>query len=231
MAVIQGNGELLKSKVEEGSKATGQLDTILSATERASALCNQMLAYAGDAEFTIEPLDLSEIVGKTARLMGVSLGSKVALHCHLDEKLPIVRGDAVQLQQVIMNLLLNASEAIGEEAGHVTVTTVVRDLDSDILESGCIDEHLAPGPYVCLDVKDTGSGIDEQTRARIFDPFFTTKTDGRGLGLASVIGIVRAHKGTLNVVSELERGTTFTVVFPCERSAVPLLAEPSVSAG
>jgi len=222
LAVIKGNTEILGRKAGEGSKEKEHLGAIISATERASALCGQMLAYAGDAEFTIEPLDLSEIVSRTCRLMGVSLGGKVSLHCHLDEKLPVVRGDATQIQQIVMNLLLNASEAIGEEAGHITVTTVVRDLEKDYLEGGAVDDYLSSGTYVCLDVKDTGSGIDEKVRARIFDPFFSTKTDGRGLGLASVIGIVRAHKGTMMVSSEVGRGTTFSVVFPCERSTEPL---------
>jgi PAS domain S-box-containing protein len=222
LAVVKGNAEILGHKLEEGAKEADQLGAILSATERASALCRQMLAYSGDAEFTIEPLDLSEIVSRTCRLMGVSLGNKVSLHCHLDEKLPVVRGDATQIQQIVMNLLLNASEAIGEEAGHVTVTTVVRDLEQGYLEGGCVDDHLPSGTYVCLDVKDTGHGIDEKVRSRIFDPFFSTKTDGRGLGLASVIGIVRAHKGTMMVSSEVGRGTTFTVIFPCERSDEPL---------
>ncbi len=222
LSVIRGNTEIVKGRVGEDGQSGDQLESILSATERASALCRQMLAYAGDAEFTIEPLDVSEIVSRTCRLMGVSLGSKVSLHCHLDEKLPVVRGDATQIQQIVMNLLLNASEAIGDEAGHVTVTTVVRDLEKEYLEGGAVDDHLPSGTYVCLDVRDTGSGIDEKVQARIFDPFFSTKTDGRGLGLASVIGIVRSHKGTMVVSSEAGRGSTFTVVFPCERSTDPL---------
>ncbi len=223
LAVIQGNAEIM----EKEGRDTAQVKAILAATDRAAALCGQMLAYAGDAEFSIEPLDLSEIVGRTCRLMGVSLGSKVSLHCHLDEKLPIVRGDATQIQQIVMNLLLNASEAIGPDAGHVTVTTVVRDLEQSCLEGGVVDDHLPSGAYVCLDVKDTGAGIDDKVRARIFDPFFTTKADGRGLGLASVIGIVRAHKGTMLVSSEAGRGSTFTVVFPCERKAEPIPARPA----
>jgi PAS domain S-box-containing protein len=222
LAVIRGNAEIVERRADESREDKEQLGAILTATERASALCHQMLAYAGDAEFTIEPLDISEIVSRTCRLMGVSLGGKVSLHCHLDEKLPVVRGDATQIQQVVMNLLLNASEAIGEEAGHITVTTVVRDLQRDYLEGGCVDDHLPAGTYVCLDVRDTGHGIDEKVRSRIFDPFFSTKTDGRGLGLASVIGIVRAHKGTMMVSSEAGRGATFTVVFPCERTTKPL---------
>ncbi|MBT3296949.1 MAG: PAS domain S-box protein [Verrucomicrobia bacterium] len=224
LAVIQGNGALLKPKVEADAKGSAQLDAILSATDRAAALCRQMLAYAGNAEFSIEPLDLSDIVSKTSRLMGVSLGAKVSLHCHVDEKLPVVRGDAVQLQQVVMNLLLNASEAIGDAAGHVMITTVVRDLEESYLDAGAVDDHLPGGTYVCLDVKDSGGGIDGQVRARIFDPFFSTKPDGRGLGLASVIGIVRAHKGTLHIASERGTGTTFTVILPCERTAEPLPA-------
>jgi len=220
LAVIQGNAEIMQRHIQDENQE--QLGAVLAATERASALCRQMLAYSGDAEFSIEPLDLSEIVSRTCRLMGVSLGSKVSMHCHLDEKLPVVRGDTTQIQQIVMNLLINASEAIGDEAGHVTVTTVVRDLQEDYLERGAVDEHLPSGTYVCLDVKDTGAGIDEKVRARIFDPFFSTKTDGRGLGLASVIGIVRAHNGTIIVSSEVGSGTTFSVVFPCERSTVPL---------
>jgi len=231
LTVIQGNGELLKSGIEAGSRAATNLESMLAASDRAAALCRQMLAYAGDAEFTIESLNVSEIVSKTARLIGVSLGSKVSLHCHLDEKLPVVRGDMVQIQQVVMNLLLNASQSIGEETGHVTVSTVVRDLGCEFLQSSCVDDHLPAGPYVCLDVKDTGTGIDEQTLSRMFDPFFSTKTDGRGLGLASVIGIVRAHKGTLSVDTTPGRGTTFTMVLPCEQSTLPLQAAHSAAAG
>lgn len=216
LSVIHGNTQVLQGRLADVPAHNEKIARIMSATDRAADLCKQMLAYAGDTEFTIEPLDLSRIVSRTCRLIGVSLGSKVALHCHLDEKLPAVRGDVTRVQQVVMNLVLNASEAIGTDAGHVTVTTMLRELEADTLEAGCVDERLPTGRYVCLDVKDSGEGIDAKVRERIFDPFFSTKTDGRGLGLASVIGIVRAHKGTMFVASQAGRGTTFTVVFPVE---------------
>ena len=216
LTVIQGNAQLLDRTIPAESGASECLQAIRTAGERAAGMCRQMLAYAGEGEFSIEPLNLSDVVGKTARLLGVSLGTRVRLHCHLDDKLPTVRGDAVQLQQVVMNLVINASEAIGDTEGSITVLTGVKKLDEAAIEKARLNGKLAPGRYAYIRVEDTGCGIDEETRLRICDPFFTTKATGRGLGLASVVGIVRSHKGLMDVESTPGKGSTFSVFLPCD---------------
>src|SRR5208337_153343 len=148
--------------------------------------------------------------------------------------LPSVLADATQLRQVVMNLITNASEAIGELSGSVTLSTGVMDCDVAYLK-GAVDysnNAVGPGQYVYLEVSDTGCGMDAETVPRIFDPFFTTKFMGRGLGLAAVMGIVRGHKGAIRISSEPGKGTTFRVLFPASGAAVPAVqSEPAVVPG
>jgi CheY-like chemotaxis protein len=168
-------------------------------------MVRQMLAYAGKGRFVVQRLDVSAQIADIVPLIRTSLASSVQLELHLAKDLPAVESDASQIQQLIMNLATNAGEAI-ESHGTVTITTSARRPD--------------PEHQVVIEVKDTGCGMDEATRARIFDPFFTTKFTGRGLGLAAVLGIIRSYNGSISVESTPGGGSTFTVVLPATGSDV-----------
>jgi CheY-like chemotaxis protein len=178
-----------------------------------------MLAYSGKASFALERMDLSDLIGETAHLLKTSITKKAVLNLNLERGLPPLLADPGQIRQIVMNLIINASEAIGERSGVIRVSVGATRCDEEYLRDTELREELVPGLYVHLEVADTGCGMDAQTRARIFEPFFTTKFTGRGLGLAAVLGIVRAHRGALKVFSEPGKGTTFTVLFPAMETA------------
>ncbi len=151
---------------------------------------------------------------ETANLIRTTISSRVVLERDFAENLPGILGDVTQLRQVIINLITNASEAIGDEDGVIRITTSLQRCDRHYLDLISIHEKLSEGDYVCLEVSDTGCGIDEGEREKLFDPFFTTKFAGRGLGLASVLGILRAHRGAAEIQSEPGQGTRFRVLLP-----------------
>jgi signal transduction histidine kinase len=188
-------------------------DTVL-AVRRAADLTRQLLAYSGKGQFDVRPIDLSTVVREIARLLETSVPRSVQLRLDLSRALPAVEADVVQLQQVVMNLVINGAEAIGDRTGAVTVTTSARDIDEASARGAFAAQGVEPGRYVHLQVRDTGAGMDEATREKIFDPFFTTKFAGRGLGLAAVLGIVRAHRGAIQVDSTPGDGTTFSILLP-----------------
>ena len=148
-----------------------------------------------------------------------AISKKAILNLNLERGLPPIEADPSQIRQIVMNLIINASEAIGDRSGVITVSVGATRCDAEYLRKTELHDNLAPGLYVHLEVTDTGSGMDAETRSRIFEPFFTTKFTGRGLGLAAVLGIVRAHKGALKVYSEPGKGTTFKVLFPALEDA------------
>jgi PAS domain S-box-containing protein len=196
------------------SAATDLAQNVLIATEQASHLTRQMLHYSGKGRFLVEPIGLTKQIENIVLLFRSSIPKGVELRLELDANLPPINADAGQIQQLVTNLVLNGAEAIGS-FGVVTISATLQEL------TGSGHKNLAgnpvpPGTYARLEVRDTGHGIDEVTRARIFDPFFTTKFTGRGLGLAAVLGIVRGHKGGISVSSEPGKGTTFQVFFPVE---------------
>jgi signal transduction histidine kinase len=187
----------------------------MAAGQVMAKLTSQMLAYSGRSRFHKKPLDLSAEVSQIANLVQASIPKNVRLNLRLGEDMPAIEGDSSQIQQVAMNLLINGAEALGLEPGTVEVRTLVRRAEQSELAAGVTRPVAQAGRYVVLEVRDTGVGMDEETRARIFDPFFTTKFAGRGLGLSAVLGIVRAHHGALIVESRSGCGTTFRVFFPC----------------
>lgn len=212
---ILGNASIARLELPPGHAPVRlALDHLEQAAMRAADLCKQMLAYAGKGRFVVQPLGLSRLVKETTELLDVSIGKKVAMQLQLAEGLPAFQGDATQIRQVLMNLVINASEAIGDKTGIISIRTSVLHASADYLERMAFCEQVEEGRYVCLEVSDTGVGMDKATLARIFDPFFTTKFTGRGLGLAAAMGIVRGHKGALKVYSEPGRGTTFKLLFP-----------------
>jgi PAS domain S-box-containing protein len=197
---IMGNASLAMEEFGDPAQSRRRLSEILHASERAALLIRQMLAYAGKGRFVLELLDLSEQVREIVPLLRTSMPKLVELELRLAEDLPPVEADRAQIQQLVMNLALNGAEAIGERAGKVTLITSARVTDAE--------------RQVLLEVRDTGAGMTEEVKARIFDPFFTTKFTGRGLGLSAVMGIIRAHRGSISVATAPGEGTTFTVVMP-----------------
>jgi PAS domain S-box-containing protein len=212
LATILGNSSLACDALSREHPAFRPICEVQIASRRASELTQQMLAYAGRASISIRPVDVSTTIREIGSLLETTISKKVRLQFDLAPSLPFVDGDDGQLQQIIMNLVINASEAIGENPGEIRVAT--RRLEN--FES--VPGARRASHYVALEVRDTGCGMSEETKARIFDPFFTTKTNGRGIGLATVVNIVRNHHGALLVESELGRGTTFRVVLPASES-------------
>jgi PAS domain S-box-containing protein len=210
---ILGAAGLGLQELPEDTPVRARLETIQRAARRAAALTNQMLAYAGQSPLRVERLDLSKLVGEMRELVASSISGKATLDLQLESDLPAVEVEPAQITQVVMNLITNAAESLGEGAGRIAVRTGVVNVDAPPAES-LFAETMTTGPHVYFEVSDTGIGMDAETRARIFDPFFTTKFTGRGLGLAAVAGIVRVHRGGIEVESEPGRGTRFRVLLP-----------------
>ena len=217
---VIGNASLARMDLPEGSPILLFIEEIIQAAQHAADLCKQMLAYAGKGRFHLEDVHLSKLVRETAQLVERSIAKGVQLEFTLAENLPTVSADATQLRQVVMNLVLNASEAIGTSNGIVRIATSLVRADRAYLDGAFVASELPEGDYVQLAVSDNGHGMNAETVLKIFDPFFTTKFTGRGLGLASVLGIVRGHKGTLNVESEPDKGTAFKILLPCAGAPV-----------
>ena len=173
-----------------------------------------MLAYSGKGKFVSVPLDINEVVEEMAHLLEVSISKKAVLHYNLAKSVPLISADPTQIHQIVMNLITNASEAIGERSGVITISTGAMYCSDEYLKTTYADEALTEGNYVSIEVSDNGCGMDEETRQRIFDPFFTTKFTGRGLGLAAALGIVRSHNGAMKVYSEPGQGTSFKLLLP-----------------
>jgi CheY-like chemotaxis protein len=185
-----------------------------------------MLAYSGRGRFVVEPIDFSELVREIGSLMRSSIPRTVDIELDLAADLPPVHADATQIRQLVMNLVINAAEAIGEgKPGWVRVTTRLEHLDQALIRLHYPTGEIRPGASIALEVADSGAGMDEATKARIFDPFFTTKFTGRGLGLSAALGIVKGHRGAIRVQSAPGRGTTFKVVFPALLTVRPAKRE------
>ncbi len=212
LTVILANATFARGRA--GDPGDERLAHIETAARRAADLCRQMLAYAGRGNFIIERVDVGLLVRDTTQLLQASISKKARLLLTLAPDLPSVEADAPQLRQVVMNLVINASEALGENAGEIRLTT--RRSRPDEVPRGTVVHSfdLPSGEGICLEVSDTGQGMSPATLARVFDPFFTTKFAGRGLGLAAVLGIVRAHRGALTVESTVGFGSTFRVHLP-----------------
>jgi len=222
---ILGNASLAAELLPPGDPARPLIDDVVTSSERAAALTNQMLAYAGKGNFVVRPLDISETVRKLGDFFRASIPKRADVRLNLDSHLPPIEADESQVEQIVMNLVINAAEAIPENrSGVVLVATSVHEISATSLIhfQGAAP---APGTYSTFEVSDNGMGMDEKTIARIFDPFFTTKFLGRGLGLAAVQGIVRRHRGGLTVESTPGKGTTFTIFFPAVQ-AKAAMTEP-----
>jgi two-component system cell cycle sensor histidine kinase/response regulator CckA len=214
---IMGNASLaLHSMYKDVDKADvgGLLKDVITASARAADLTRQLLAYAGKGQIATGPVDITELAAETASLVRATIPKNVEVRLDLQKDLPLIEGDAGQLQPIIMNLAINASEAIGDSVGLVEIVTSECDVKIEDGEVNQLGEPLPAGKYVCLNVRDNGSGMSEETLSHIFDPFFTTKFTGRGLGLSAVSGIVRSHGGNISVNSKLGSGSNFRILFP-----------------
>jgi len=216
---IMGNVSLAIDRWKSGADVSHILINALHASEKAAYLTSQMLAYVGKGQFVVQSVDLAAPVREAFRLVRGSIPDSVQVEFDFRRDVCRIRADPTQLQQVAMNLILNAVEAVGEQGGEVVVRLTTRDVDSAEDELRYDVGQLAPGQYGVLEVRDTGQGIDPSIRSKIFDPFFTTKFTGRGLGLASTAGIVRLLHGAISVESEPGHGATFQVLLPIERAA------------
>ncbi len=214
LLAILGNAELALMRLIPESPARNNLQQIEKAAQRAADLAQQMLAYSGRGHFVIERLDINAMISEMSQILEVSISKKAAMHVSLAGNLPLFEGDATQIRQIIMNLVINASDAIGSENGVIEISTGSMNCDRAYLSKVWLYDKLEEGAYIYFEITDTGCGMDHETMSKIFDPFFTTKFTGRGLGMAAVLGIVRGHHGAITMYSELGKGTSFKVFLP-----------------
>lgn len=221
---VLGNASLAVDSLPPGHPLQPTLARIVTAAERAAHLTRQMLAYAGKGQVLIEPIDMPEVVCRTCDLAQASVPNHVRLTIETGRELPPVQGDSGQIEQIVMNLVLNAAESIEDrKRGFVRVKTYLVDSDSAHPQTPeFITGELDAGPHVVVEVQDSGCGMDSATKARILDPFFTTKFTGRGLGLAALDGILRTYRGALQIESAVGQGSTFRVFLPASRAAMPV---------
>jgi len=217
LMAILGNADLAQLEIPAGGPGRQRIENIIAATHRAAELSQQMLAYSGHGKFVVERLDITAVVQDICQLIEVSLSKKAVITYNLKKGLPLFEADAVQLRQVVMNLVMNASEAIGDKSGRISLISGAMECDRNYMDSVSTKDELPEGMYVYLEVSDTGCGMSEEVKSKLYDPFFTTKFTGRGLGMSAVLGIMRGHKGTIKVYSEVGRGTTIKVLFPAIR--------------
>jgi PAS domain S-box-containing protein len=233
--VVLGNADIALSRLPVRSPARGPLEEVVRATLRAADLTRQMLAYSGKGAFVVRHLDLSSEVREVATLLETAISKRASLVWELAPTLPAVNADATQVRQIVMNLITNASEALHETEGVITLRTgVVQPGELDDARVGTSVRGDEPpvehqGPYVYLEVADTGSGMTPETLSRMFDPFFSTKFSGRGLGLAAVMGIVQSHHGLIRIRTEPGGGTSFRVLFPAVPGSARAIERPSAT--
>ena len=232
---VLGNANLLLEKMDADSPLRKHVIQIEAAAARASELTNQMLVYSGKARFKLGPVDINALVREMTGLLEAAIGKRSRFSFHPGEHLPLVVGDREQLKQVILNLVTNAAEAQHSDAGMVTLRTGVTNADRAYLLTTHLTGELGNGPFVYIEVIDTGAGMDGETLSKVFEPFYTTKFSGRGLGLPATLGIVRGHHGAIKIESDPGIGTTVSVLIPvaddqAQLSLLDQLTEPQAPA-
>lgn len=214
LSVIVTHAEMTGMELPENSPLHENLDHINTASQKATELCRQMMVYAGDGTYAFEPVDLAQTIRDIGDLMRASVGKNIALVYEMDDEPIVIDGDASQILQVVLNFITNAATAIGNGQGRIVIRLATESCPAETLRSTYLHRELPDGRYARLEVADTGCGMESDIVNRIFDPFFTTKETGHGLGLATVLGIINAHCGTVRVASQPGKGTTFTVFLP-----------------
>ena len=219
---ILGNAGLARMEVTPGNPVLNSIKNIETTAIRAADLCNQLLAYSGKGKFLILPININNVIKEMTKLLEASLPKKIRIKYVLSKELPVIEVDVSQIRQIIMNLILNASDSIGNKEGIITISTgVSEELSKKKGANFFLMENIKPGKYVHFEITDNGKGIDKKLTERIFDPFFTTKSNGKGLGLSAVIGIVKSHGGLISIKSEKNKGTEFRICIP-ESVKVPI---------
>jgi len=215
LMAILGNADLLVSELDETSEGQTSLSEIRTASRRAADLCSQMLTYAGKGEFQRQKLDMAEVIQEMQGILDVTVGKRIVFNCDFESNLPRIQGEMAQMRQVVLNLVSNAADAcLTGDGGQVDLQLFTRHCSRDFLD-GCLSgRHAQPGLFVCLEVRDSGCGLDTEQQARVFDPFYSTKFVGRGLGLSAVLGIARGHGGVVYLKSRLGLGSTFSIFLP-----------------
>lgn len=228
MTVVLNALAVARLQGKPGAELEPHLETAERATAQATSLCRQLLAYAGQARLVVQPLELAALVERMEAILAASVSKKVALTLELTRGSSTIIGDETQIRQIVLNLVINASEAITGSEGKIRVSTGECDCDAATLARSVAGGAVVPGRFVWVQVEDNGVGMSEETVARMFDPFFSTKFTGRGLGMASVLGIVRGHGGAIEVDSMLGRGTRIRALFPLREGelAAPDVDEP-----
>jgi len=214
LQIITGNADLAMMRLDPDSKEFAYLQRIEKVTKRAADLAGQMLNYSGKGKIEPKSIDLNRQIEEMTEMLKVTISKKTIMKFNLKEELPSIDADPSQIHQVIMNLVINASEAIGDKFGVIEVNTWGTHCNLDYLKEFKHDDVIRDGTYVVMEITDTGCGMDPETVDRIFDPFFTTKFPGRGLGMAVVFGIIRRHKGAIKISSLPGKGSSITVLFP-----------------
>jgi len=220
LTAIMGHAAIAQERLSQPELLRQHLENIVQSSQNAADLCHQMLAYSGKGQFVLQAVNLSTTVKKMARLLAVSIDKQVTMHYTLADPLATVLADPSQVQQVIMNLVINASEAIGSKNGNIDVQTGCKFYQEDDLQSPFLSDKLPAGNYVYLEVSDDGEGMSKAVQARLFEPFFTTKFTGRGLGMSAILGIIHAHHGMITLHSQAGKGTTFCVLMPADESTL-----------
>lgn len=224
LVALLGQTSLALSKLTAENPAYIHIEKSITAANRAALLTRQLLAYSGRGQFQVQSVNLNELVQENLDLLAVAIPKHISIYSQLFHSLRPIEADVSQIQQIVMNLILNAADAIGDQPGTITISTKMEYIYlEDDRYSLYTQMPLSVGPYVSLEIKDTGSGMNAHILSKIFDPFFSTKGTGRGLGLAAVLGIVRGHKGGIAVQSQVNNGTHFKLLFPAIPS--PLMAE------
>jgi len=213
LAIIVGNCFMAKMHPDEAKE---NISTIEKASERAAELCRQMLAYAGKSQFITAQVNMTTLTDEMVKMLKATISQNVVIKTRLSTDIPGITADASQLRQIIMNLIINASEAIGEAQGEILVSLATTAVKKGQKEKDYLGSVIPAGRYICLEVSDTGCGMDDETIKRIFEPFYTTKFTGRGLGMSAVLGIIRSHKGALQLSSKPGRGTIIKVYLPVQ---------------
>jgi two-component system cell cycle sensor histidine kinase/response regulator CckA len=220
LVTIMGNAELVMGDLQEGSINRNCLDAVLEAAGRAADLCRQMQAYAGRGPISVHPTDLNGLIMDIQRLLQVSVSKRSHLHFEMADDLPPVMIDEMQIRQVLMNLVTNAAESLGDEGGEIMVRTGVMEIKASDLKKVINGSRLNPGPYVWCEVRDSGCGMEPEVADRIFDPFFTTKFAGRGLGMSAALGIIKGHDGGFQMETGPASGSTISFLLPAHQVAV-----------
>ncbi|MBE2212575.1 MAG: MASE1 domain-containing protein [Opitutaceae bacterium] len=231
LTTVLGNANLARLDLPETAPQNELLEQVEAAATRAGELCQLLLAYAGRSTLAFTDVDLTGLVEDTRDLLLVSAGRHIDVRFDLTRPLPLVHAAHPQIQQVLMNLVVNAAQAIGERPGHIVVSTRLEHLNIQVLSSRALTQSLTPGDYVILEVRDDGPGIAPEARARIFEPFFTTKFTGQGLGLPAAHGIVRSHEGAIEVLTDEGRGSTFRIYLPAMPTHVSAASSGKPPAG